>query len=340
MPGRQATIDNTARDPTPTATSCKPIVTCFICGLQLARVAPPAPLGPTRSWTFRVTSLPIGTSNLTSTSPHRSLFHVSHTAIDGTASGPTSIATSCKISGFQWPLDDPGTQTIVAKAVPKREGNYNHEEDIQLCMSSENITYWKRIADHYHANKTFESDRNANSLEHRWSTIHKECQKFQRYYDEIELLHPSGIPYKEHVRHCQKFQTIENNKRSQSNMSSNGATEGEGGELFNRTKSKEEANWKKASKGEEEKKLKEDRWKEAKMIHQEKISLEKEKLMWEQEQKIMFCDVSTLRYVLAMRAQIAAQKMAAFSARFGGGFDGGFAASSGGSGGDVEGAAI
>jgi hypothetical protein len=37
-----------------------------------------------------------------------------------------------------------------------------------------------------------------------------------------------------------------------------------------------------------------------------------------------------------MRAQIAAQKMAAFSARFGGGF----AASSGGSGGDVEGAAI
>jgi hypothetical protein len=43
-------------------------------------------------------------------------------------------------SGFQWPLDDPGTQTIVAKAVPKREGNYNHEEDIQLCMSSENIS--------------------------------------------------------------------------------------------------------------------------------------------------------------------------------------------------------
>jgi hypothetical protein len=76
------------------------MVTCFICGLQLARVAPPAPLGPTRSWTFRVTSLPIGTSNLTSTSPRRSLFHVSHTAINGTASGPTSIATSCKIRFF------------------------------------------------------------------------------------------------------------------------------------------------------------------------------------------------------------------------------------------------
>lgn len=52
------------------------------------------------------------------------------------------------------------------------------------------------------------------------------------------------------------------------------------------------------------------------MIQQQKITLEKDKLMWEQEQKIMFCDVSTLdpnqkTYVLAMRAQIAAQKMAA-----------------------------
>ena len=115
-------------------------------------------------------------------------------------------------SGFQWTFGDPENQTKVAKAAPKRAGNYNHEEDIQLCVSWENIStdpiigneqpgraYWKRIADHYHANKTFESDRNTNSLEHRWSTIQKECQKFQRYYDEVERHHPSGIPYKEHV---------------------------------------------------------------------------------------------------------------------------------------------
>ena len=38
-------------------------------------------------------------------------------------------------------------------------------------------TYWKKkIADHYCANEIFESSRNANSLEHRWSTIHKECE--------------------------------------------------------------------------------------------------------------------------------------------------------------------
>ncbi|RLN34777.1 hypothetical protein C2845_PM03G26160 [Panicum miliaceum] len=81
------------------------------------------------------------------------------------------------------------------------------------------------------------------------------------------------------------------------------------------------------------------------MIHQQKILLEEKKLMWEQEQKIMFCDVTTLdpdqkTYVLAMRAQIAAQKMATFSAGFGSGFDGGFSATSGGSGGDASGAAI
>jgi hypothetical protein len=103
-------------------------------------------------------------------------------------------------------------------------------------------------------------------------------------------------------------------------MSSNGATEGEGGDDSGRSYSTE-PNQKKRPIGrkqakerlksggdagpykeaieelildKEEKKLKEDRWKEAKMIHQEKISLEKEKLMWEQEQKIMFCDVSTL----------------------------------------------
>jgi len=176
--------------------------------LQLARAAPPAPLGPARSRASHATSLPIDIGNPSSSSPRRSLFHVSHSAIDGTAGDPTlsdeiamatgggpwtnMISDECDVdaislsSGFQWTFGDPENQTKVAKAAPKRAGNYNHEEDIQLCVSWENIStdpiigneqsgraYWKRIADHYHANKTFESDRNANSLEHRWSTIQK-----------------------------------------------------------------------------------------------------------------------------------------------------------------------
>ena len=80
-----------------------------------------------------------------------------------------------------------------------------------MCMSWMNIndpivgneqpskTYWKRIADDYHANKNFVSDRTPNSLEHRWGIIQKECMKFQGYYEEVERCHPSGVPYKEHV---------------------------------------------------------------------------------------------------------------------------------------------
>ncbi|CAN6286091.1 unnamed protein product [Urochloa humidicola] len=327
------------------------------------------------------------------------------------------------------PLDDIGSnQTKAAKA--KRARNYTHEEDIQLCVSWENIStdpiianeqpgmaYWKRIADHYHKHKTFESDRNANSLEHRWSTIQKECMRFQALYDDVERRHPSGIPYKEHillaqttfastgpkkpfqfvhcwlkVRHCQKFLTLETNKRpwSRSSTPSEGGTEEEGdgnGRSENpdstqprpekrpigRKQAKERLKtggdagpYKEAiaellldKKGEkklrddekrlkeerwkEEKKLKDERWKETRMMQQQKLSLEREKFMWEQEQKIMFCDVNTLdpdqkTYVLTMRAQIAAQKMAAFNS-YGGASTGGLDASTGGSGGDVDEAA-
>ncbi|OEL13905.1 hypothetical protein BAE44_0025076, partial [Dichanthelium oligosanthes] len=88
-----------------------------------------------------------------------------------------------------------------------------------------------------------------------------------------------------------------------------------------------------------EERWEEERWKETKMIHQQKISWEKEKFMLEQEQKIMFCDVSTLDQDQKSYVLVAAQKMAAFNCWFGDGFDGGFGASSGGSGGDDDGAA-
>ncbi|GER49915.1 cytokinin inducible protein-like [Striga asiatica] len=49
-------------------------------------------------------------------------------------------------------------------------------------------------SENFHANRKFTSDRNPSSLEHRGATIHKECQKFQGLYDEVEHLHPSGVP--------------------------------------------------------------------------------------------------------------------------------------------------
>jgi len=93
-----------------------------------------------------------------------------------------------------------------------RGGNYNHNEDIQLCWSWMAITfdprigsdqpkgtYWNRIAQHYHENKTFVSDRNVTSLEKRWNGIQRECIRFQECIEKIERLRPSGVPHTEYV---------------------------------------------------------------------------------------------------------------------------------------------
>lgn len=83
------------------------------------------------------------------------------------------------------------------------------------------------------------------------------------------------------------------------------------------------------------------------------ISIEERRLMWEQEQKVMFCDVNALEadvktYVLAMRAKIANAKLVELNTSFGGrsasfGGDGGvlggdFGGGAGGFAGDFGGA--
>ena len=102
----------------------------------------------------------------------------------------TDVDPSTVSSGIQWPLDDLGIQTKVSKAMLKRADNYTHVKRILSCVCHEKYQHWsycwqwaarenileKKIADHYCANEIFESSRNANSLEHRWSTIHKECE--------------------------------------------------------------------------------------------------------------------------------------------------------------------
>ncbi|KAF8748336.1 hypothetical protein HU200_012940 [Digitaria exilis] len=83
-----------------------------------------------------------------------------------------------------------------------RGGNYNHNEDIQLCWSWIAITfdprtgadqskgtYWNRIAEHYHENRTFTSDRNATSLEKRPKSIGNATKwKAEKELEERKLL--------------------------------------------------------------------------------------------------------------------------------------------------------
>jgi hypothetical protein len=86
-----------------------------------------------------------------------------------------------------------GTQPSAPKRKQIRTANYSQEEDLQLCRSWEKISlhpitgneqpskaYWKRIHDDFHANKTFASNRNENSLEHRWGGNSQEVSEISR----------------------------------------------------------------------------------------------------------------------------------------------------------------
>ncbi|CAN6282675.1 unnamed protein product [Urochloa humidicola] len=272
-----------------------------------------------------------------------------------------------------------------------RGGNYNHNEDIQLCWSWIAITfdprvgndqsrgtYWSRIAEHYHEHKNFVSDRNATSLEKRWNGIQKECIRFQECIEKIERLRPSGVPHTEYinlaqksydptrgfsymhcwmeVRHTEKFQgvyeAIQQSQGKRQSKSQEGdkaipqqqeAHEDERAPSKRPPGRKQSKQQQKRSDGDdeyalhfatfiqmkaEEQQKREERWKA-------ENDLEERKLLWEQEQKIMFCDMSNMdetqkAYIKAMRKQIVASKEAAVKALEGG------STSEQGSGGDAE----
>jgi hypothetical protein len=71
----------------------------------------------------------------------------------------------------------------------------------------------------------------------------------------------------------------------------------------------------------EEHKQGEARWNRSNLLEERKLQIEEKRLLWDQEQKIMLCDVSKLddaqrTYVLAMRSQIAKEMASMLS--FGG----------------------
>ncbi|EEC83334.1 hypothetical protein OsI_28723 [Oryza sativa Indica Group] len=232
------------------------------------------------------------------------------------------IPCQCKMKTFI-------LQQMVQKGRAKRSSNFNRKEDIQLCISWQSISsdpiigneqpgkaYWQRIAEHYHANRDFESDRNANSLEHRWGNIQKEVSKFQGCYEQIERRHPSGIPHQELLRNSPKFQTLESHKRPRSRKSSTliesaGEEDEEGDDARKSTtpdllqpsakkrpmgrkqakekmKNGEDGPYKEAMKDlldakEKEAKVKEERWKETKEIQERQLLFAERKLVWDQE---------------------------------------------------------
>jgi hypothetical protein len=85
-------------------------------------------------------------------------------------------------------------------------GNFNMDEDNMLISSWIEITmdavqgneqkhkkYWGRIWEYFHGHKTFNSNRNPNSLMNRWSVIQQAVNKFCDYLAQVESRPQSGM---------------------------------------------------------------------------------------------------------------------------------------------------
>ncbi|KAG2660446.1 hypothetical protein PVAP13_1KG438525 [Panicum virgatum] len=250
------------------------------------------------------------------------------------------------------------TPSSGGKGVSRQGSGYIQCEDIQLCTSWMNIsndpivgneqpskTYWNRIADDFHQNRDFDSNRSTNSNEHRMGIILKDCMLFQACYEQIERRNPSGVPYQEHildlsqaryarasngknfqlvhcwlkVRYCEKFASLLLNTRPP--KSTDAAPEGEEQQEASQCPPSKKARppgddeYKDMMQNlmvmkSEEHKMKKERWDKDMALEQRRLQMEERRLQWEQEQKIMFCDMTTMdahqrAYVLAKRAQIA-----------------------------------
>ncbi|KAG2631111.1 hypothetical protein PVAP13_3KG573700 [Panicum virgatum] len=201
------------------------------------------------------------------------------------------------------------TPSSGGKGVSRRGSGYIQCEDIQLCTSWMNISNDPII--------DFDSNRSANSLEHRMGIILKDCMLFQACYEQIERRNPSGVPYQEHmieaqaryarasngksfqlvhcwlkVRHCEKFASLLLNKMP--SRKQDAAPEGEEQQEASQGPPSKKA---RPPEGDdeykdmmqnlmvmkaEEHKMKKERW-------DKDMVMEERRLQWEHEQKIILC---------------------------------------------------
>jgi len=71
-------------------------------------------------------------------------------------------------------------------------------------------TYWERIHDYYHLHKEFDSDRNCNSLTHRWGIILEMVNKFCGWYGQVQRRAQSGTTEQDKVlQACDVFKKEE-----------------------------------------------------------------------------------------------------------------------------------
>ena len=100
----------------------------------------------------------------------------------------------------------------VLKGNKKRTRNFSVQEDnllvaawLEISMDAvqgidqPRATYWERIHDYYHLHKEFDSDRNCNSLTHRWGIILEMVNKFCGWYGQVQRRAQSGTTEQDKV---------------------------------------------------------------------------------------------------------------------------------------------
>jgi hypothetical protein len=108
--------------------------------------------------------------------------------------------------------------TPLSRPNQKRTKNFSEQEDALLVSAWLNIninpvhgtnqtrgTFWKRVYDFFHKNKTFESSRTESSLLHRWGLIQENVNKFCGCVSNIEDRRQSGVTFQDKVMFVSVF---------------------------------------------------------------------------------------------------------------------------------------
>ena len=113
------------------------------------------------------------------------------------------------------PIETPACDEALAsvKGSKKRSKNFSKDEDEMLVSAWLNVsldpvhgvdqsrsTYWKRIYDYFHINKTFDSDRTQSSLMSRWSGILHDVNLYVGCVSKIKARNQSGLSIADKVR--------------------------------------------------------------------------------------------------------------------------------------------
>ncbi|CAL5049400.1 unnamed protein product [Urochloa decumbens] len=112
---------------------------------------------------------------------------------------------------------------VAVKGNKKRSKNFSVKEDNLLVAAWLEIgmdavqgtdqpraTFWERIQEHYHSHKDFDTDRNWNSLAHRWGIIQDAVNKFCSWYAHVQRRPESGVTEQDKVlKACELFKKEE-----------------------------------------------------------------------------------------------------------------------------------